>query len=342
VFVCLGTSKLAEESDAVSGVGLSNPPCARVCATGPAACDISLRLCMLPRPSDQLRAPLVACRFRSALIGWVRRCVQDCAVDQKAMPTSDSMKQVSAKLQEIGLEMYVDQFEKEGFDDLSLLVDADKDQLEVMAKSVDMKPGHKMKLLKLAKPDGIAMGAMVQPAVAQPSTVPPPQPLTIPPPQPPPTQVPQQVPNINIVNQNTNSNTNTNTNKHGYKGCPCCPCCLGCQVCMFSCLMDTCCDCCPCGCCGEPHFSSSPATLLFAARLGRTRGPHGSRNASAPSLTHCERTHSGRLEALCPWVLCSRCCWQSRCWQHFWRTARRHYCALMPTRQSPPLLRKLR
>ena len=176
------------------------------------------------------------------------------------MAHSESMKQVFAKLRDIGLEMYSDKFEEQGFDDLSMLEENTKEELEQIADSVNMKPGHKMKLLKLAKTDAIALGAAVQPAVqlVQP-TVQPVQPavqLAVASPAVVQPDVmtqnapPQQMPNINIVN--TNTNTNTNTNKHGFNGLPCCPCGIGCQVCLFSCFLDSCC-CGPCGCCGDPR-----------------------------------------------------------------------------------------
>ena len=220
------------------------------------------------------------------------------------MAHSESMKQVSAKLRDIGLEMYSDKFEEQGFDDLSMLEENTKEELEQIADSVNMKPGHKMKLLKLAKTDAIALGAAVQPAVqlVQP-TVQPVQPavqLAVASPAVVQPDVmtqnapPQQMPNINIVN--TNTNTNANTNKHGFNGLPCCPCGIGCQTCLFSCCLDSCC-CGPCGCCGEPHGPTPPPLppwvplQVYNRELFSAHHDRGRRQALPPRMLRMPRSN---------------------------------------------------
>ena len=91
---------------------------------------------------------------------------QDGSFVADAEPTSivEGMDAVRAFLLELRLEQYADVFEAKGFDDLPFLHTMSAEELEMAAGEVGMKPGHRMKFVRLTMQRGALQAASVRQA----------------------------------------------------------------------------------------------------------------------------------------------------------------------------------
>ena len=84
--------------------------------------------------------------------------------DAEPTPIVEGMDAVRAFLLELRLEQYADVFEAKGFDDLPFLHTMSAEELEMAAGEVGMKPGHRMKFVRLTMQRGALQAASVRQA----------------------------------------------------------------------------------------------------------------------------------------------------------------------------------